>query len=182
MGIQIALENTDKSFYSLCSQKMSSKKTYISRPITSSASVSLVSESIENIQKLMTLIEAFDARYQTSTLFFDLSDALECVYHDILLKKLEYCSFYQNCIQLIKSYLAERTQVVKVDRLSSIRTFIIEVPQSQIIGPLLVLISVNYSYLSDQSSRFPLFADDTTIAVRAVHKMWFSKGYLRHGE
>ena len=51
------------------------------------------------------------------TLFLDLSKAFEFVNHDLLLKKLAVYHFSQHSIDLFKSYLRNRKQLVQIDNI-----------------------------------------------------------------
>ena len=74
-------------------------------------------------------------------------------------------------LQLLKSYLSERYQVVKVnDVISETKLISTGVPQGSVLGPLLYLIYVNE--LPNISNQFStcLFADDTTLIFENSNK------------
>ena len=65
---------------------------------------------------------------------------------------------------LAPNYLTERTQQVKIDyQLSASKSIGFGVPQSSIIGPLLLLIYVNDVSNTSSVSKFLMFANDTSI-------------------
>ena len=77
--------------------------------------------------------------------FLDLRKAFDLVDHQTLLHKLKLYHFTDNSNNLIKSYLSNMKQMVKVAYLNSNMLQInSRVPQGSILGPLLFLIFVNY--------------------------------------
>ena len=67
--------------------------------------------------------------------------AFDLVDHDILLKKMKTYNFSENTIKFFKSYISNRTQVVRDGEfVSSSRTVLTGVPQGSILGPMLLLL------------------------------------------
>nr|CAI5867089.1 unnamed protein product [Callosobruchus analis] len=90
------------------------------------------------------ILESFHKLEYDALLFCDLTKAFDCVDHDILLSKLKKYNFKNDSIQLVKSYLQNRLQAVKVARaVSDERVINIGVPQGSILGPVLFLLYIN---------------------------------------
>jgi hypothetical protein len=97
----------------------------------------------------------------------DLSRAFDCVCHPLLLSKLKAMGVDAASVELLSSYLYNRTQSVRVkSSLSQDCQLTTGVPQGSILGPLLFNL-----YVSDLSwcceANLIRYADDTNIVVRA---------------
>ena len=67
-------------------------------------------------------------------------------------------------IQLLESYLTNRTQYVEIDNVkSTILNIKTGVPQGSILGPLLFIIYINDFFNASDIFKFTSYADDTTL-------------------
>ena len=100
-------------------------------------------------------------------LFFYLAKAFDTLNHDILFKKLEHYGIRGTPLNLIKSYLTNRSQKVIINEtLSDELPITIGVPQGSILGPLLFIIYMNDITYSTANATLGLYADDTTAIIR----------------
>ena len=107
---------------------------------------------------------AMDRKEHFLGLFIDLSKAFDTVNNSILMYKLEYYSIRGVALNLLKSYLRNRTQYVEFNhKTSEILNISCGVPQGSILGPLLFLLYVNDLPNISQSLCFLMYADDTNI-------------------
>lgn len=113
------------------------------------------------------IMDGFERRRHTGTIFCDLSKAFDCVSHGLLIRKLSYYNFNTASKNLLQSYLEHRTQRVVLDGVSSASgTINVGVPQGSVLGPLLFLLYINNLPNCSMGEHYVLFADDTTISVQ----------------
>ena len=88
------------------------------------------------------------------------------------MKKLAFYNFAPKAIELMKSYLSDRFQFVKLgDEVSTQRKVSIGVPQAQgsVLGPILLLIFINELIKSAPELEYILLADKTNIFCSEPH-------------
>lgn len=100
------------------------------------------------------------------SVYFDLTKAFDTVSPCFLLQKMRTLKFPSNVITWVKSYVEERTMVVKYkEAVSEQQTLNMGVPQGSVLGPILFLLFINDlpGYIS--SDNIIMFADDTTMTI-----------------
>ena len=106
---------------------------------------------------------AFEGGESTNIVYCDLSKAFDCVSHEILLKKLPCYGVKSDAIELLKSYLTDRSQKTYFLTFSGHKKIEHGVPQGSLLAPLLFLIYINDIKAAVPNSTLSLFADDTAL-------------------
>ena len=97
-------------------------------------------------------------------LFIEFAKAFHVISHNLLLKKMNIYGLTTDTLNLIKSFLSDRHQVVSVkNKQSEVKPLVFGVPQGSVLGPLLFSIYINDLPLHISSGRCDMLADDTTI-------------------
>ena len=95
----------------------------------------------------------------------DLSKAFDCLPHDLLLLKLREYGLSPAAINLVQSYLSNRSQCVKLGSVTSTYESIFKgVPQGSILGPVLFNIFINDIFTFVKNSTIYNYADDNTLS------------------
>lgn len=112
------------------------------------------------------IITELDTKGHALPLFFDLGKAFDTLDMNILLAKLERYGVRGIPLQLIRSYLSDRSQYVTVNGVNSDPLPVtIGVPQGSILGPLLFIIYTNDILNADRNVTIACYADDTSAVV-----------------
>ena len=114
------------------------------------------------------LLENLNQKKYTCAVFLDLAKAFDSVDHNILLKKLFKYGVRGVALDLLKSYLSERKQYVKLsEHKSDLKVIEIGVPQGSVLGSLLFLLFIN-DLPNATKFNVKLFADDTFLSLSSL--------------
>lgn len=84
--------------------------------------------------------ENLDLNNKTMVIFLDVKKAFDSLNHDLLLKKLHYSGIRGIENDLIRSYLTNRVQCVKInEKYSNPMSLNHGVPQGTVLGPIFLL-------------------------------------------
>ena len=91
-----------------------------------------------------TVVENHENGQNTAAIFLDLAKAFNWISHKIFLKKAECFNFSEPAVNLLRYFLEERSQCVKIGTEVSGHNFVNHgVPQGTVLGPLIFLLYVN---------------------------------------
>lgn len=112
-----------------------------------------------------TFCKALDNGLEVRVVFFDISKAFDKVWHQGLLRKIEFAGISGSLLKWFENYLSARRQRVVLPGVKSDWAFVkAGVPQGSILGPLLFLIFIN-DIVDEIRSCINLFADDTSLYI-----------------
>ena len=106
-----------------------------------------------------------DNNEYVAAVLVDLSKAFDCLPHKILLSKLSAYGLSDEAVLLLKSYLSDRKQRIKLNNIVSSWSEIKKgVAQGSILGPLLFNIFINLILYFIEHGTLYNYADDNTIS------------------
>lgn len=112
------------------------------------------------------IYEKLDKNKKILTIFIDLQKAFDSVSHELLLSKLKSAGIRGVAYNFMKSYLTNRTQLVKINsKLSSEAQVQYGVPQGTILGPILFILYINDMFSLPLNGEITCFADDTALSI-----------------
>ena len=104
----------------------------------------------------------------SACIYLDLARAFDTVNINILLTKLTKYGISGSSLELLKSYLSNRTHQIKYKGITSGPLDVTcGVPQGSILDPLLFLLYMNDISFVSLDAKFLLFADDTAVLYSA---------------
>ena len=107
--------------------------------------------------------EATDNNKAFDALLTNLSNAFDCLSHDLVIAKLHAYVIDIDSLNILQDYLSNRKQRAKVDSFySSWEAILSGVPQDSILGPLLFNIFICDMFLILEGTYFTGYADDNT--------------------
>lgn len=138
---------------------------------------------------------SLDDGQHTVAVAIDLSKAFDSISHSLLITKLKAYGFSSDAVSLIRSYLTQRQQRVRIgNAFSEYQTVKHGVPQGSILGPLLFNVFINDLNFFTKDVSLRLYADDTTeycanqcpVSLQVIVQSnldilisWFKSNYLR---
>ena len=113
------------------------------------------------------IYDAINDNQRCLTIFLDLAKAFDTVNHETLLNKLNSIGLRGEAHDLMKSYISDRKQIVRINKTySDEKTVLCGVPQGTIIEPLLFVIYINDIFKIMNKKELISFADDTVVIIR----------------
>lgn len=110
------------------------------------------------------IFQASDEGNLTALALLDFSKAFDTIDHEILVGILKSCGVSGGAVDLLSSYLENRSQQVRLNGItSSSRIVTTGVPQGSILGPLLFTVYTSNFHRFIKHAKIHMYADDTQV-------------------
>ena len=118
----------------------------------------------------------------THAVFIDLKKAFNTVSHDTLLQKPENCELRAPIQALLKSYLKNRSQVVKIgSKMSKLKSIHCGFPHGSVLGPVLfILMIIDFPTVTNSVNTY-LYADNTAVKLKEQNLHQYSEDLSKIG-
>lgn len=122
------------------------------------------------IMKLISEVyKCLNDKEKILSIFIDFQKAFDSISHKKLLIKLQSAGVRGVALEFMRSYLANRTSVVRLNGcLSDPVTIKYGVPQGTVLGPILFIIYINDIFKLKLNGSLICFADDTGVNIKAT--------------
>ena len=134
----------------------------------------------QGVRLTTTILKAANHHQKTGVVFLDISKAFDKMWHEGLVLKMLHHGFPKYQVELVESFLRDRTFRVTLDgTISTERTIKAGVPQGSCLSPLLFNI-----YMADipqtRTTELLAYADDTAIAASSRTKWVVIRRLQKH--
>ena len=107
-----------------------------------------------------------DNRECVAAILMDLSKAFDCLPHGLLIAKLRAYGLSEEAVELLGSYLSDRSQQVRPGTFASTWEKLFKgVPQRSILGPFIFNVFLNDIFYFVLRSTICNYADDNTVLL-----------------
>lgn len=123
------------------------------------------------IHTLNDIYTSLDRKLSTALVTIDLSNAFDCLNHDILILKLSKLQFPKKFMNMIMSYFHNRRQFVKIDdTLSNVLELYCGAPQGGVLSGLFFNIYVNSIFNLRLNNTLRLYCDDMSLIASGENR------------
>jgi retron-type reverse transcriptase len=114
-------------------------------------------------------------KFKVLGIFLDFKKAFDSVNHELLINKLDFCGIRSSALNLIKYFISNRSQQVRIERTPiDINTNSFSVPQGTVLGSILFIIFINGLLNLNLNADILCYADDIVDIYTHPHSNLFS--------